>query len=242
MIAGHVLTHPFPKTLNRVEIGTIARQGHDGEAQLRSLRLDNLGRVTRCTVPDDHGRNGRWFQPGSQMAQKLDCVVAIAATFVPDETLTIGEVIGAIPVDPVLQTRAVTQSPGWLALLCPGIAQIHVLMKMRLIDVDQPRSALAHLRIELLEGGHEGGTLGGIRTLEHFLALFPGQIVRVQQLAQRASPHFTGEDLLDPAPQLLQRPVMARQVMLDRRTLFHRGDDLLDLFGRKRGVRPPVRS
>ena len=49
--------------------------------------------------------------------------------------LPVGEVIGAIPVDPVLQAGAMTQSPGWFTLLCPGIAQIHVLMKMRLINV-----------------------------------------------------------------------------------------------------------
>ena len=39
-------------------------------------------------------------------------------------------------------------------------------MKMRLINGAQPHRALAHLRIEFLEGGHESRTLSGIRTLE----------------------------------------------------------------------------
>ena len=87
MIASHVFTHPFPKALNRVEIGAVARQGYDGEAQPCGFRPDNFGRVTRCTIPGDHSRSGKRPQPGSQMVQELDRVVAVAAAFVLAETL-----------------------------------------------------------------------------------------------------------------------------------------------------------
>ena len=84
-------------------IRAIPRQGHEGEAQPCGLRLNSFGGVTRCTIPDDHSRRGERSQPGSQMVQELDRIVAVAAAFVPDEALPVGEVIGAIPVDPVLQ-------------------------------------------------------------------------------------------------------------------------------------------
>src|SRR5690606_287721 len=112
---------------------------------------------------------------------KLDGMLAVATAFIPDEATAVGEVIGAIPVNPVFQGWTVTQAPGWLSGDGPGVAQIHIAMEVRLVNVDQAEFLPAHLGKARLKLGHEGGSFLWIGFLEHLLAFLPTQMVLLQE-------------------------------------------------------------
>lgn len=175
------------------------------------------------------------------MFEKLGGVLPIAAAFIPDKALTVGEVVNAIPVNPITQRRTVTQTPGWFALLCPGVAEVHVPVKVRFINIEQAELALADQRIERLERLDVGSSFRRVGFLEHFLAFLPTQAVPLQDLAQRATTDFAAEDSFDPSAQLLDAPVMPREIMLVRFTFLDCRYELLCLGTTDKGRRPPVR-
>jgi hypothetical protein len=56
---------------------------------------------TLSTVPDDKDRAFRLSKPFSNPFEESKCVIGVAIALIPDEALSIGEVIGAIPVDAI---------------------------------------------------------------------------------------------------------------------------------------------
>ena len=155
-------------------------------------------------------------------------LLAIAAAFVPDEALALGEVIGTIPVDPLLQGRTVTAAPGRCTGSSPGVSQVQIAVEVGFVDVDQPDRFLDKLCAKMVwNSWMKAARFSGLALLEHLLAFLPTQTVPFEELAQRRATRFTPEDLLDPASDLLHTPVVSGQVMLDRLALFHGGDDLL---------------
>lgn len=238
---GDFFTHPLPKSFNRIEIRAVAREWEEGEAQSGGGGLDKLGSVTRCAIPDDDHGNGRRAEPGGEMMQELDGILLIALAFVPEKALSMRKVIGAIPVDALSERGAIAQPPGGLTRGRPGVAQVHVSMEVRLVDVDQPNLFPTNLGEELLEQLHESRSFGRIGFAEHFLALLPTQTILLQEGVQRIAADDTAKDSFDPLPDLFQAPAMTRYPMRNRCAFLHCLDDLLDLFLGKKGDRPPVR-
>jgi hypothetical protein len=61
-----------------------------------------------------------------------------------------------------------------------------------------------------------------------------------QEATQGVAPDETPEELVDPLPELLHRPVVTGQAVVRRVGRFDGRNDLLDLLLGKRGERPPV--
>ena len=101
MVLGDVCAHPLPESLNGVEIRAVAWEGDESKAQLGGGCLNNFGSMAGCAIPDNDDRTSDRSQPLGEMPEKLDGIVTVAASFVPDETLTLREVVGTIPVNPV---------------------------------------------------------------------------------------------------------------------------------------------
>lgn len=110
--------------------GLVPWQGKEGEPQSSRSVLNEFGFVARRPIPDDNSWAGGRTQPSDEMIEKLDSVFAVAAVFIPDEALTVGEVISTIPVNAILQRRTIAQTPSRFSFLCPGVAQVHVAMKV----------------------------------------------------------------------------------------------------------------
>lgn len=210
MVLSHFFSHPFPETLNRVEIRTVARQRDERESQRRRSVLCKFCSVTWCAIPNDDCRTSGGFQPASNTFEKLGGVFAIAAAFVPDKALTGGKVVSAIPVNPIAQRSTITLTPSWFASLCPGVAKVHVSVKVRFIEIEQADFTLADLRIERLKRLDVGNSFRRVGFLEHFLAFLPTQVVLLQNLVQSAMTDFAAEDSFDPTVQFLDAPVVPR--------------------------------
>ena len=63
-------------------------------------------------IPNDNGLLVRDRVPLSQVLQKINGVVTVASTLMPDETLTMAKIISPIPVKPIFERGEVlgTQS------------------------------------------------------------------------------------------------------------------------------------
>lgn len=138
------LSHPLPETFNRIEVRAVAWQLYELDAQLLYLRANQLAAVPGRSVPDNDELAFCIITPLRQSLQKLNGMFTVTFTFVPDEGSAIRKVIGAVPVDPCRKRWADTLAPNRLAYGCPGVAQIQVLVKMRLIDIDDADLTLAH--------------------------------------------------------------------------------------------------
>jgi len=57
---------------------------------------------------------------------------------------------------------------------------------------------------------------------------------------QRTAGQIAIHDLLEPAPQLFQRPIVTRQPVVDRLACQYNLYELPDLLAAKKGRRPPV--
>lgn len=56
-----------------------------------------------------------------------------------------------MPVDPFGETWRRAFSPRWLPFGCPGVTQVHVLVNMDFVDIDDPYLTLKHALVERLE-------------------------------------------------------------------------------------------
>ena len=119
-----IFAHPFPQPFDGIKVRTVGGKCHKREAQFEGSRLDDLGPVTGGAIPnDDHGARGV-TEPVLETPQKLDALLAITVAFVPDKTLPVAEVIGAVPIDAIGQTGAITRAPSRFTGRGPGIAQV----------------------------------------------------------------------------------------------------------------------
>ena len=62
-------------------------------------------------IPNDNGLLVRDRVPLSQVLQKINGVVTVASTLMPDETLTMAKIISPIPVEPILERGRGTGHP-----------------------------------------------------------------------------------------------------------------------------------
>ena len=164
----------------------------------------------------------------------------IAGTLVPNETLAIEEIVGAIPVDALSQRGTAAQAPSGFALGRPGVAQVHIAVQMGFIEIEQADFAATKPRKQVLQLLDKGGTTLRVGLLEHFLAFLPTQVLSPQDSVQGRAAACVADDLFKPASQLFQSLGMAWQAMVERVGLDDRVDELIELLLAKRGWRPPV--
>lgn len=120
------------------------------------------------------------------------------------------EVVGAIPVNAVLQGWTIAQTPGWFAGLGPGVAQVHIAMKMRLIDVEKPHLSATDLGKEHLELLDKRSPFRWVGFAEYLLTFLPAQTILFQYLAHGTATDFLSKGVSDPTAQLLHGPVVTR--------------------------------
>ena len=104
VVACHLFSHPPPKILNRSEVGTIGRQGDEGETQFGGGMPNTVGSVPRGAILDD--QNWAWLslQPFGRVVKELNRKFFVAAALLPDKTLSGAEIVGATPVEAILQS------------------------------------------------------------------------------------------------------------------------------------------
>lgn len=110
---GQFFAHPFPQAFNRVQIGTVGWQLNKGKAQgFRFLPDNRRLAMPGRTIPNDDGLLVRVSRSAlGQMLQKSDSGETITTFLMPDQTLTLAEVISAIPVEPILAGWTMTDHP-----------------------------------------------------------------------------------------------------------------------------------
>jgi hypothetical protein len=180
-VHGDFFPHPLPEPFDGVQVRAIAGQRDEREAQFCCCGLGDSGSMPGSAVPDDDHRRGLVVQPSGQMMEELDRMFFVTTSFVPEETLSLGEVVGAIPVDAICKGWAATRTPSRFALGCPGVAQVHIPVDVGLIDIDQPDLLTADLSEELLVALDEGSSFLRIGLLQHLLAFLPTQLLFCQK-------------------------------------------------------------
>ena len=124
VVASDLFTHPAAEIFNRIEVGTIGRQGDASEAEIGGGSLNGLGSMPDGAVPDDHDRARFIIKPCSHAQQELNRMVFVATALVPDETRSGAAIVGAIPVNAVCERSTVTHTPRSLVLFGPSVAQV----------------------------------------------------------------------------------------------------------------------
>jgi hypothetical protein len=85
------------------------------------------------------------------------------------------------------------------------------------------------------------GPLGGLGLAQQLLDLLPAQPGGPQDPAEGVAGRGAAEAGRGPQPELLQRPAVAGQAVVDRLGGDDGLDELAGLLGRKKGASPPVR-
>ena len=129
--------------------------------------------MARGTIPNNENRDVGIAKPWLKMMQELACVLAITVAFVPDKTLAVTEVIGAVPVNAIGQAGAIAQAPGRFTRGCPGVPQVQISMKMCFVNINNANFALTKLLKVRLKGLYIRLALLGLRFAKQLLTLFP---------------------------------------------------------------------
>ena len=240
-ILGDLFAHPVPELLNRIEIWTVGRELEQVNAQSLGFGLNLVSAMPGSAIPNDEQAALGGAFPVGKALKEFDRVLTIAFAFVPDEGLTGGEVIGPIPINARGERGGDAFAPCWLAGRRPGVAEVHVLVEMRFVDIEDVHLTSEHLPIERLELFNIGRSRHWVGLAQHFLAFLPTQSGSFEDLPQRIATDFPLQDALDPPAQLFQCPIVAGQPVLMRLTRFDTYRYLCLLYGQKRGPFPPVR-
>src|SRR3954447_8562073 len=246
-----VLAQPAPERLDGHQIRTVPRQRHQFDVQRAGDLPDGLGPVIGRAVPQhDQLAIGPF---GPQPSKNLDGVLAVGAREGPQPHLTFvveikpieGE-IKPIEGDACGQTGRGGGNPYPWPALPPAVAEIAILMDVRLIEKDQQMlvalGAVQHA-LELLDKRLSPLRIG---PAEQLLGLLPRQLAAVQGRADRLAAAPQAEALADPADQTAQGPAWRWISPFDGRSgcpalggaarITKRCCDL-----RAKGGRPPVR-
>src|SRR4051812_22690531 len=211
-----VLAQPAPERLDGHQIRTVPRQRHQFDVQRAGDLPDGLGPVIGRAVPEhDQLAIGPF---GPQPSKNLDGVLAVGAREGPQPHLTFVVEIKPIEGDACGQTRRAGGDPEPLAALAPAVAEIAILMDVRLIQIDQQMlvalGAVQHA-LELLDKRLSPLRIG---PAEQLLGLRPRQLAAVQGRADRlaAAPH--AEAPADPPDQTAPGPAWRWITPLDGRS------------------------
>jgi hypothetical protein len=196
-------------------------------------------------VPEQDQRLVRPFGP--QPMQDVDGVLAVGASIRPEPHLALVVEVEAVEGEPVGQARRMRGHPEALATRRPAIAEIGILMDVRLVEVDQPMAVVLGTGQQILHRLDERFPPLRVGPAEQLAGLLPQQPQAVQGAADRLAAAETTKRLRHPADQASQGPArrwISPGSWRRRRGVLGRADDLaeasLDL-GAKRGRRPPVR-
>src|SRR4051794_28930341 len=223
-----VLAQPAPERLDGHQIRTVPRQRHQLDVQRARDLPDGLGPVIGRAVPQhDQLAIGPF---GPQPSKNLDGVLAVGAREGPQPHLTFvveikpieGEIqpiegeIKPIEGDACGQTRRAGGDPEPLAALAPAVAEIAILMDVRLIQIDQQMlvalGAVQHA-LELLDKRLSPLRIG---PAEQLLGLLPRQLAAVQGPPGRLAAAPQGAPPPGPTAPTAPRPTWPRSRPLAR--------------------------
>ena len=139
--------------------------------------------MARGTIPNNDNGDVSITKPWLEMVQELDRVLAITVALVPNEALSVREVIGPVPVNAISEAGTITQAPGRFAGWCPGVPQVQIAMKMGFVKINNPNFALTELLKVCLKGLNVRLALLRLRFAEQLLTLFPTELIHFQERA-----------------------------------------------------------
>jgi hypothetical protein len=84
----HLFPHPFPEPFNRVQVRRIAGQWYDLHAHLGRSGHYLATAMPGGAIPNNHDLTLGFIEPLFQPFEKVDSMLAITGSFVPDETTT----------------------------------------------------------------------------------------------------------------------------------------------------------
>src|SRR5205085_9834658 len=143
---------------------------------------------------------------GAQPAQHVDGMIATGPVIRPDPHLSFVIQIQTIERDLGLQTRRGCGNLEALAALAPAIAEVNILVDMRLIEIDQVMALIARTIQQRANLGNESLALLRIGTTEQRVGLFPRQLEPVQRAADGLAAAAAAKLCLHEASQTPQRP------------------------------------
>lgn len=173
MMLRYLFPHPFPKSFDWVQIGAVTGQLNNFYARFFSCTLYPFTPMPGSAVPNNNNLALLFIKPLDYLVEIFNGMVTIASSFSPDETISFGEVVSAVPVNPSLQRRGGRSSPGGLTNREPAIAQLQVLMQMRFVNIDYSHFFPPHLLKKQLDLLDKFPSLVRVGFGQQLPALFP---------------------------------------------------------------------
>ena len=99
VMLGDRFTQPLPKTFNRVEVGAVARERENLEAQLFGIRAHLATAMIGSAIPNEDDLTVGLGQPVRELLEKADGGLTIAFALFPEETGAISKVVSAKAVE-----------------------------------------------------------------------------------------------------------------------------------------------
>src|SRR5947209_14866374 len=174
------------------------------DAQAPGGGPDRLGAMIGRAVPEQDQLAGRDL--GAQSAQHVDGIVPIGPVIGPDPHLAFIVEIQPIERDLGLQAGRGSGDLEALAALAPAVAEIDVLMDMRLIEVNHLMALIARTIQQCADLGDESLAFLRLGAAEQFVGLLPRQLEPVQRTADGLAAEATAELLPHEVNQTPQRP------------------------------------
>ena len=112
-------------------------------------------------IPNDNGLLVRDRVPLSQVLQKINGVVTVASTLMPDETLTMAKITSPYRLSRFLREEK-CWAPNRVPLRLANGSLLHILMKVGFIHINQACFTLTQLPKPVLKTGYKLGALGGV--------------------------------------------------------------------------------
>jgi hypothetical protein len=235
----HFFTQPLPKSLNGIEVGTVAREREQLKTERFCRSTHLLTAMIGGTIPNHDDLAVGFTKPVGELLEKVHGGIAIAFALFPDETGAIREIVSPKPVKPCRKTGGSTGHPIRFPNRRPGIADFHILVQMHLIQIDNGHFATAHAVIQRLKLCDKVCAFFRVGVGQQFLALFPAQTGGPQNRAQGVPADLPFQFGGDPALEFPEGPPTARQFMFVWGAGF---DDFYEFGGcllGKKGGQPP---
>ena len=186
-VGGHLVAHPVPDRLIRIEVWAVARQVHQAQAQSRSRQVgpQGIAAMRRGIIPN-HRQRSRVLLPQLPQESGGGCRVAVALQFQPFH-LAGFQAHRRIIAGLFAPARAGRVHQGWPSFEHPFAPQVSIGPEVGLVDEENLGSHLLRL---VHQGGilrHEGLPLGCVGFEQTLLGPFQHKSQAVQVIQATAA-------------------------------------------------------
>ena len=208
VVVGDVLAQPAPERLDRHEIRAVARQRPQLDAQGGGRFPHGPGPVVGGAVPQHDQLAVGMF--GAQPAEHLDRVLSVGARVRPQPHLALVVKAEAVGGDLGRKARRAGGDPQPPAALGPAVAEVGVLVDVRLVQVDQEVPVVPGVGQHVPELLNDRLPPRRVGAAEQLLGLLPAQARAAQGGTDRLAAAGPAEPLAHPGDQPLEGPAWRR--------------------------------